>query len=394
MNREEARLLIHRYQQGQCTPQEKAAVEAWLNAMEQDESRADLTEANMLTAQQRILELFIQQHFPEKRIRLVSWYYTIAALLIVGAAVSFYFLIVSKSETPQGHPIVQTEIRPGYNQATLTLADGTKIDLDSAKAGIQVNDEAINYNDGTKIKAGTRHSTTITYNLLTTPKGGQYQIILSDGTKVWLNAQSTLKYPSRFSEDKREVFLEGEAYFEVNNNPSIGAMQANRKSNLVPHKSNAPFIVKSKNQAVLVLGTEFNLAAYADEKSTKTTLVSGAIQVATYDGKGSLNPSTQQQLLPGQRSEVKDGQIKISAANIKAETSWRNGRFDFQDMTFEEAMRQLARWYDLEITYKGKTPDIEFFGGLNRNHNFSTVKELLKNNQVPYRLEGHHLIIL
>ncbi|SEN01453.1 FecR family protein [bacterium A37T11] len=310
----------------------------------------------------------------------VSTYYYIAALFIVALATALYFY--------RSNPIVHrkstlvNEIGPGRNRATLTLADGTKVALDTAQKEIIVQNEEVKYNSGTLIV--TRKSDIVNSQLLTlsTPKGGQYQVILEDGTKVWLNAASTLKYPSKFSGDKREVFLEGEAYFSVNYKASAG--------DRVPR---VPFIVKTKKQSVTVLGTEFNVAAFADEKETKTTLVEGKVQVRSQNLK--LKTYNLKLLQPNQQAVVKGDSLTVSKADVRRETAWRNGYFDFNHKNFGQVMRELARWYDLDVVYEGSIPNIQFYGDLNRSSNFAVVQALLESNKINYRLEtGNKLIIM
>ncbi|SEN05912.1 FecR family protein [bacterium A37T11] len=311
-----------------------------------------------------------------------------AAILIVTLSTGYYFYQPHPTAPP--NTSIANEIKPGFNQATLTLADGTKVNLDSAKSGIQISDKDISYNDGTKIVAKTIvNSTMLT---LSTPKGGQYQIILSDGTKVWLNAASTLKYPSRFSGDRREVILEGEGYFEVNNNPSIDGMQANRKSYLVNRKSTVPFIVKSKNQEITVLGTSFNVKAFADEKETKTTLVEGKVQVRSKNLK--LKTYNVQLLAPMQQAVVNGDNLTISEIDINNELAWRQNKFSFEGKTFRQIMDEVARWYDLEVVYDGPVPEATFFGDAYRNKNLSIVLGLLQSAHIHYQVEpGHRLVI-
>ncbi|SEM04568.1 FecR family protein [bacterium A37T11] len=352
----------------------------------------------------------VKQLSPHKQYRWSYMKYYAAAAIIVALATALYLyrgdLFVNRKTN-----IVNQEILPGYNQATLTLADGTKVELDSAKRGIQIRDEDISYNDGTKIAAKTivpdplrssgstlrsenRNSSIVNSTMLTlsTPKGGQYQIILSDGTKVWLNAASTLKYPSRFSGDRREVSLEGEAYFEVNNNPSIGAMQDNRKSYLVNRKSNVPFVVKSRNQEILVLGTKFNVTAFNDEKETKTTLVEGKVQVKSQNLK--LKTYNLQLLTPAQQAVVKGDSLTVSKVDITRELAWKDNKFSFDNKPFTQIMAELSRWYNIEVLYEGKIPEPEFFGGIYRSNTLSTVMALLEANGIRYRLEGRKMIIM
>ncbi|SEN42960.1 FecR family protein [bacterium A37T11] len=301
---------------------------------------------------------------------------SIAALFIVAVATTLYFyhsLIVNRTST------IVNEIAPGYNQATLTLANGKTIKLDSAQSGIIVQDEDIKYNDGSKLPAvilpapsavsGSEETSLPTSLTLSTPKGGQYQIILSDGTKVRLNAASTLKYPSRFSGDTREVFLEGEAFFEVNNNPS-------------------PFIVHTNHQTITVLGTKFIVTAYADENVQTTTLVSGAVKVN--------GPRREALMLsPGEQGLLIGDQLTKVNVDIKNEIAWTQGIFSFKKEPLENIMKKLARWYDVDVTFENQAlKQITFEGSLERSSSMHTVLRLFEHTgEAHFRIAGRRVSV-
>ncbi|SEN06406.1 FecR family protein [bacterium A37T11] len=374
--------LLDAYQKGQASAEEKELVETHFASYLK--SHPQLPEANrMQQAKKRGWQKLTQPRTFVSNYRIWA-----AAAILLLASIGIYLF---KYYTPTA------DIKPGYNQATLTLADGTTVDLDSAKRGIQIRDEDISYNDGTKIGAKTivnRNSSIVNSTMLTlsTPKGGQYQIILSDGTKVWLNAASTLKYPSRFCGDRREVFLEGEAYFEVNNNPSIDGMQDNRKSSAGARVPRVPFIVKTPKQEVHVLGTSFNLSAYPTETSEKTTLVEGKVQVRSKNLK--LKTYNIQLLAPMQQAVVNGDNLTISEIDINNELAWRNNKFSWAGKTFSQIMDELARWYNIDIKYQGPIPELGFYGGAKRNQNLSFVLHILESAGITYKLEGRTLTIL
>ncbi len=361
MEQYDAADLLARYQAGTCTPEERAHIERWW-LYYQDGATDALTDAEVQNDLQHIRKSLPGQH----RTKVYSYRVWRAAAILLLASIGIYFY---KFNTPS------TDIRPGYNQATLTLANGRTISLDSAQSGIIVSDEDIKYNDGTKIKSPSHHSKFTTYNSLSTPKGGQYQIILSDGTKVWLNAASTLKYPSRFSGDNREVFLEGEGYFEIK--------EDNTK----------PFKVLSNNQEILVLGTSFNVTAFADEKETKTTLVEGKVQVRSQN----LQRKTYhvQLLSPKQQAMVKGDSLTVSTVDVNKETAWRNGLIAFNDEPLEAIMRKVARWYNVEVTY---SPDanrrVQISGSVSRYVNISDVlKRLELTGFAHFAVEGRRIFV-
>src|SRR5690606_13881439 len=193
---------------------------------------------------------------------------------------------------------------------------------------------------------------------LSTPRGGQYQITLPDGTNVWLNAESTLRYPSRFSQRERMVEIAGEAYFEVVND------------------HNRPLKVVSRGQTVEVLGTEFNIAAYPDEQNAKTTLVKGKVNVR-------LNASTPSRdhapltLLPGQQATVGASSLRVDKVDVNQYVLWKDGFFYFNGHSPQEAFTQLSRWYDFELVYRGSIPSVQFFGKIERNKSLGSLLKIL-----------------
>ncbi len=314
--------------------------------------------------------------------RLRRWlpYAAAAAILL---AVGWLLLVDSRQSSIDG--LAATNILPGGNRATLTLADGRVINLDEAQTGIVVGAEDITYDDGSVVSTVDRpHAGLTTYDLqLTTPKGGQYQITLPDGSKVWLNSASTLKYPSRFSEVSREVFLEGEAFFDITE------IQGTRDTRV-------PFKVLTSGQTVEVLGTEFNVSAYQDEAETKTTLVEGKVNVTPGTQNGLTTKDsrlTTNILSPGQQATIRGAVIEINDVDVGQYTAWKSGRFSFAGKPFDQVMRELARWYDIDVRFEGGVPDKEFYGGAFRDHDLASVLLLLETADVDYRMDGRTLVI-
>ncbi|WP_257666360.1 FecR family protein [Parapedobacter tibetensis] len=320
----------------------------------------------------------VKSRFPWLRVAAVF-----VALLTIG-----YFFLDNKTDNDH-QAAIQSDVLPGGPKAMLTLTDGRMINLSSSHEGIVVGDD-ITYVDGTFVispESDTRipDSRLVT---LSTPKGGTYKITLADGTNVWLNSASTLRYPSRFNGNERVVELEGEAYFEV-------AAQAKKANNLRISESadspSVPFRVVSKGQHVEVLGTQFNIAAYPDEPNTKTTLVEGSVRVTPL----SDHPLPNTILKPGQQSVSSTKRLDVIDVDPQTELAWRNGRFNFDGKDLRQVMGELERWYDIEVHYEGRIPAIEFFGGVHRNNNLSTVMHILETNGIRYRLEnGQKLTIL
>ncbi|SEM66798.1 FecR family protein [bacterium A37T11] len=346
----DAKELLAKYEAGTCSDSEKQLLELWMLNYRAGEP-SGLTPDDFKYARQ----LNWKAIRPVSRMKVRRWVTVAAALLVIGLSIFFW--------RPNNHvEQKQPSIPPGYNQATLTLADGTKVVLDSAQSGIIVSDENIKYNNGIKVEGvggkaegpgasgiiETRKSK-IVNNILSTPKGGQYQIILEDGTKVWLNAASTLKYPSKFTGDRREVELEGEAYFFV----------ASRSLSSSGVMSRVPFVVKSRNQSVTVLGTEFNLAAYADENAVKTTLVNGAVRITNSAGAiVSLEPNEQSIQINGQLTKTK--------VNVNSEIAWHTGWFNFNHTQLSKVMKQVERWYNVEVNYRS-LPNKRIVGDVSRD---------------------------
>ncbi|GAC1314747.1 MAG: DUF4974 domain-containing protein [Mucilaginibacter sp.] len=265
---------------------------------------------------------------------------------------------------------------PGGNKAVLTLADGKRIVLDGAHNGVlakQGNAEVKKARNGLLVynsDNSTAENQKITINTISTPRGGQYQVVLSDGSKVWLNAASSIQFPSFFKGKTRDVVITGEAYFEVARNAAM------------------PFIVKTDHAVIEVLGTHFNVMAYKDERLMKTTLLEGSVKVRFGNSTNFLKPG-QQALLNAA------GQIKITDnVDVDDEIAWKNGVFQFRDDDIETIMRQVARWYDVNISYEGRIPVRQFTGKISRNVNASELLNMLKYTGVNFQIEGKNIIIM
>lgn len=264
-------------------------------------------------------------------------------------------------------------VAPGGNRAVLTLAGGQKIILDSAAPGIlaeQGNTRVQKLGDGKLAYELEGAPSASLYNTLTTPRGGQYQLTLPDGTKVWLNAASSLTYPIAFTGSSRVVEMTGEAYFEV------------------AHDKKRPFTVKAGGQTIQDIGTHFNVNAYANEPAQVTTLLEGAVSV-----DGHL-------LRPGEKATVTGataaggGDIRVTRGDPDQAIAWKNGLFDFTDAGLQTVMRQLSRWYNVDVTYEGNIPPRQFTGMIGRSLTLNQVLKGLAMERVHYRIEeGNRLII-
>ncbi len=262
---------------------------------------------------------------------------------------------------------------PGGNKAILTLGDGSEIILNSADSGILTNQghtKVLKSKGGQlEYRSTNNKDAAIVLNTLTTPRAGQYELVLADGTKVWLNAASSITYPTEFKGNRRTVELKGEGYFEVAKNTS------------------KPFYVKVNDMEVMVLGTHFNINAYADEPFIRTTLLEGSVKVS--------NGFEQKLLTPGQAAIVSTSiqSIGVSKANVEQSVAWKNGYFNFERASLQEVMRQVARWYDVDVRYEGNIPEREFVGEIPRGSKASEVLGILRLSKINYRLEGKQIII-
>jgi transmembrane sensor len=368
MEKERIKALLHKYRKGLCTDAEKAWVESLYNELANPPS-SDLTDEMIQTdledIQRRLPALSNHRSFS-------MWPKIVAAaVFLLFVSIGLYFFKEKDARQPLVQVIDKAEINsndfaPGTNTALLTLADGSKIALDSSinqkildKGGIKITkteDGLITY----QINPGIKE---VRSNTLSTPKGGQYQVILSDGTKVWLNAASSLSYPTVFTGNERKVMLKGEAYFEVAKN------------------AEQTFKVITDRQELVVLGTHFNINSYEDEPEIKTTLLEGSVKVS------SLQTNHTMLLKPGEQSALKkSGKLKVDRVNAENAIAWKSGLFQFQGSSIQEALRQMARWYDVTIEFEGEVPDIQLWGEVHRNANAIEALEILRYFDLKYKI--------
>ncbi|SFN33519.1 FecR family protein [Chitinophaga sp. YR627] len=298
-----------------------------------------------------------------RRMPVRRWMAASAAVLLLILAGAGYYM----SRRPIASPNVRVmaDIQPGRSGAMLTLADGKTIQLDSLRNGtvalqggqvVQVKNGALLYNG---------EGNEVVYNTVSTPNGRQYRLVLPDGTKVWLNAGSSIHYPLLFSGKTRNVEMTGEAYFEVAANAAM------------------PFVVTvNKNELIEVLGTSFNIKAYDEENSIAATLLEGRIRVA----KNTL-------LQPGQQAILRHGITVVNDPDIEKVIAWKNNLFDFDDSDLNEVMHQIARWYDIEVVYAGHQPNIQFTGKISRNMTLQNLLNTLAVSGVKCQLEDRKLIV-
>lgn len=375
MDRDTGKELLKKYLEGNCSEEEIAVLETWYMQYEKKELDP-VSEQVKLEQLQRVRQSLLRslpkvqkRHSSIERIAAAA-----AIILIAGAGLFFY-----TSKQKQDVKIIRiyaSEIKPGSNKAILTLADGKKIVLASAadgelsrQAGVQITktkDGALNY---VAVAEETGHSEKPKYNTIEIPKGGQYQLSLPDGTKIWLNAASSLTYPISFNPSKeRRVELIGEAYFEV----------ANDKHH--------PFIVKTRNQEVEVLGTHFNVNSYTDEASVKTTLLEGSVRISS-DGKQKL-------LKPGEQSSLSGNTISLTKVDVNEIVAWKDGHFEFVNADIQTIMRQISRWYDVDVQFEGPVTDETFTGRISRFKNINQVLKMIEGSKsIHLTIKGRRIMV-
>lgn len=327
-------------------------------------------------------DVLLQINAPEKKARVVQFHsvyrlVSVAAIFIL-IVIGGYLLVRKKPSTESIAKTTNTinkqnDIAAGGNKAILTLADGRKIVLDSTQNGALTNQGGVmvTKNDGElSYQGGQQNDNSVVYNIISTPKGGQYQLVLADGTKVWLNAASSLKYPTAFNGNDRVVELNGEGYFEV------------------AHNASKPFHVKVNDMYVRVLGTHFNINSYSDEPSIKTTLLEGRVMVKKGDKFVYLNPG-QQAVTTTSKNDLR----VQSNVDVDEVIAWKNGKFSFNSADIRTIMRQAARWYDVDVVYEGTTGET-FSGNPSRSENISQLLKILEaTGKVQFEIKDKQVIV-
>ncbi|MBX9782785.1 MAG: FecR domain-containing protein [Chitinophagaceae bacterium] len=360
----------------------KAVLEEFKSTISENQSSAVEVDLNLVSYIEAALDQYElgKQRKNSNNGKIITWHFfrrVAAASLIIfisGTAAYFTFRTTKNNTIAKALPQqLKNVVVPGSNKAILTLSDGSTIILDDTKYG-QVAQQG-----GTQIaklangqlvyNALDDKPAEVVFNSLTTPRGGQFKLTLPDGSVVWLNAGSSIKYPTAFIDDERKVEISGEVYFEI------------------AHDAAKPFKVSVKEMEVKVLGTRFNINAYNNEASVKTTLLEGSISLAKANAVTTLNPGQQAQLENG-------GNIKvINNVDMDQVVAWKNGYFSFNRADLQMVMRQIARWYDVEIDYEGKIPERQFGGKIDRNSNISEVLKILEESKVHFRIEEKKIIV-
>lgn len=370
MEKQELNSLIKRYLAGKATDQDYLLLDSWYLSLYRDQPM-EVSDSDRINDLDEV-QFNINREISKVKYKLWPGITAVAAILCAICAAGLYFYVDHNKPVKEVIHVYATDVLPGGNKALLFLSNGKKIDLAATKIG-QIETQA-----GTLItKTATGklvytdtydHLNTKQYNKIETPNGGSYQIQLPDGTRVWLNAASTLRYPTSFSSLKeRKVELSGEAYFEVAKNRKI------------------PFRVAAHNQVIEVLGTHFNITSYKDELAVRTTLLEGSVKI-----------NNKSVLKPGQQAVNIDSVIYISKVDPETAMGWKNGKFSFnQGQDFKSAMRQIERWYDVKFVYADSViPDVEPRGRLSRTTNLSIVLNGLEEmGEVHFKIEGRRVFV-
>ncbi|RWU10211.1 FecR family protein [Pedobacter chitinilyticus] len=377
--------ILSKYNKGKASKQEVDLLEAYYELFEVEENildQMDLSEKQLL--KQQMLARVLEKNIEIVTTKTKTWYdrswLSAAAVLLILCSVGLLLFkkdrneiaVVKKSETPTA------VIKPGKNQAILTLSDGSTIGLNEEEKGIVLSKNGLlvtKSGDG-ELKYETNEELIPTTNTITTPRGGQYQLVLTDGTKVWLNAQSSIKFPTRFAGDTRVVHITGEVYFEVAKNKKM------------------PFLVHTHNQKIEVLGTHFNVNTYIDEAAEKTTLIEGSVKVAKVrDGFAEMKSA--KLLRPGQEALLtsESSLIKVGTADTEAAISWKNGYFKFDKADIQTVMRQISRWYDVDVKYVGNKSSDLFVGKIKRTEEIQGILRILERSKINTSVKGRTIII-
>jgi ferric-dicitrate binding protein FerR (iron transport regulator) len=376
LNRQTIYKLIRKYKDNTATESEKETLTEWYRSVANQDAEFPDDEESV---EEEMLLRLNQQTKPQKPHRFFLKRWSVAASILFLLSAGAIFFIKKNGSMRKPELAHNTIIAPGGNKAILTLANGQKISLTDAQKGqiiqqkgVQISktaDGQVVYTAATDSKESSGAIAVAQYNTMETPRGGQFQLFLPDGTRVWLNAASSLKYPVDLgSAGERRVELSGEAYFEV------------------AHNKDRPFRVITNRQVVEVLGTHFNVSAYNDEPNTKTTLLEGSVKVTGGDKSAMLKP--------GQEVSLTD-HFKVSDVDTEEAVAWKNGYFRFDDERLETVMRKVSRWYNVDVVYRDNDVKDDLFAAVTtRFANISTLLKIMEQTgDASFSIEGSKIII-
>lgn len=325
------------------------------------------------TASQEILASILQKPIerPMKRYFLLRHWWAAASIILLLCAGIYFWTANKRNPASPAVVLNSADIQPGKEGAVLMLADGSQVLLDTIQHGVVALQGGVvaRVINGTLLYEGNGDH--VLYNTMTTPKGRQFQLTLPDGTRVWLNSTSSIRYPTTFTGQERRVEITGEAYFDVAKNTVM------------------PFRVDVRGKALVeVLGTRFNVNAYFNENSINTTLLEGRVKVSRAGSPAAI-------LQPGQQARIGDESgITVDNVNVDNAIAWKEGIFTFNGLSFAAITRQLERWYDIEVIFQDHVPTVELVGEMSKDVPLSGVLKYFDHLGIDYRLEGKRLIIL
>ena len=371
--------IYQRFLNRQCTP---AEVDLLMEHFRQQENATDIL--NLIQGELDHQEVVIDEqdhisaahnwsrlesHIHSKsRVRRLQtfWWSAVACLFLLATGAMFYFYKTNCFSEVYNVAQLTEPIKPGSNRAMLTFADGSTVALSPTQGGVVVG-ETMTYDDGSTIA-----SKKVTYATLATPRGGQYRVTLPDGTKAWLNAASSLQYPTQFDGSERKVTLTGEAYFEV------------------AHNARKPFMVYSGGQRTVVRGTKFNMSAYPEDGKITTTLLEGAVAIQLSERAD----ADEMQLRPDEQAILHNGQMTKLRVDASEAMAWSQGKFMFTDTPLPVIMRQIARWYDVEVVYANPVDDVTFTGSISRFENIQDVlRKLALTDRIKFETQERRIMV-
>jgi ferric-dicitrate binding protein FerR (iron transport regulator) len=372
--------LANKYLKGQLSHSEQLEFDEWFKSEGNENIYID---ENIAAAEdkhrQLILSRINEQIKPVQDIKVKTIWprIAVAASILLAISIGGYFVL---NKTPTQQIVKNQKIVPGINKATLTLANGQKIILARGLNGklaqqgstlVQVNsNKSITY---TASAVNNSLASQVQFNTLSTVRGEQspYPLVLADGTKVWLNAESSITFPTSFSGKERIVKITGEVYFEV------------------LHDASHPFKVKVRDQTIEDLGTQFNINAYLDEPAMKTTLINGSVKISKGSQSAFLKPGFQAVV------SASGSAIIVQAADLDQVMAWKNGSFEFEGTPLNDIMRQISRWYDVDISYEGTIEGVEFGGSISRSKNINEILSVLETTKgVHFKIEGRRILVM
>jgi len=376
--------LAKKWLNNTITPAEQEEFAAWYNTGQDKPIEIPPTFAeNDEALKQRILTKINREiKKDDSRVRKIMpvWLRYAASIVLFAGGFMCYYVQTHRAVKPhvlarQQKPL-KNDAGPGGNKAILTLANGSKINLSDVKNGVLASQGQTvlkKDKDGRIIyeSPGAKGvDSSAIFNTITIPRGGQFQVVLSDGSKVWLNSASSITFPAAFSKTERKVTITGEVYFEIAKNKA------------------KPFRVVTGEQTVEVLGTHFDINAYTDEEALKTTLVEGSVKVTSGAQSVVLKPEQQASLLPG-----KAGKIKVTTVDTDNVLAWTTGNFQFEKAEIASIMREAGRWYDVDIKYEGEIPKRRFTGSISRSVNLSELLKMLKYTGINFKIADKTIVV-